>query len=259
MKGKENVIGFICVMLSCILVIGITFGLLRSANNKAAANFTTDAKTDSPIDNTTSSTTGSPDDTKADSTADMTPDSATDSELDELPPSSGLEWGFVTKLTGSCVTKPAYFACRSDKNTFDVDDVRFTIYYGEVFYGSIESERKGRDIPKFYIICLDADKGGEYLIREVNENFVSEEYRVTTSFRGSFENFEEDLYEEVVYNHSEEIVIPKEVFNENKGRILLMLSKTSISRGDSKYNLITGILFEYDMVDPSSVLLTPIF
>ncbi|MBQ9760358.1 MAG: hypothetical protein IJW16_03295, partial [Clostridia bacterium] len=70
-------------------------------------------------------------------------------------------------------------AYKSDKTVFDIDDVTLTFYYGGDFYDSLELElEKGYNIPWFELYFKD-ENGKKYFIRRVEENLVSEKYRMT--------------------------------------------------------------------------------
>ena len=129
----------------------------------------------------------------------------------------GLEGGFY-KQNGEGLQCPSHAltcAYRSDRTEFDIDDVTITFYYGGTWGGDIESISGAFDYPSFSLVFRN-DESQYYLIREVNENLVSEKYRHIMHYDrqddGSY------LVSES-YNHSEEITIPKELFTKTTGCI----------------------------------------
>lgn len=179
---KKPIIGFICVMLSCVLLIGLTLGLLLYANRVDAAG----------------------------------------SAL-------ALERGYTFKYqygVSSCgPNSRGQIACKSQKNTFNIDNVTLTISYGAV--GAKNGPEVTLNVPEFDIYFAEFNPRSEnvypcvYHVKTVKEQFFSEKYDV---------NMVDDYANGVYYyefNHSEEITIPKELFTEKNGQLTLVISGTN--------------------------------
>lgn len=205
---KKPIIGFICVMLSCILVIGITIGLLSSANNKVAAGTTTD--------------------TTADTTDESTPDIPEEPIVDEPE----LQWGYKFKYFDGCIDGGwvGDIAYKSQKNTFNIDDVTLTVSFGSFLsgYGPVDC-----DVPEFDIYFADPSGYLDvsiYDLKTVEDQFFSEKYDI---------DFVDDRPNGVYYYeyaYSEEITIPKELFTENEGIIRLVIAGMNIAEHSDYVN-----------------------
>ena len=105
-------------------------------------------------------------------------------------------------------------AYESDTRVFDIDDVTLTFYYGHSF-GKTEEEVEhnrthGNSYPEFSLYFQD-ENGTRYLIRHVDENFVSTKYSCTWIV-------DDDWYIiDIEYNYSETITIPRECFINEEG------------------------------------------
>lgn len=201
---KKPIIGFICVMLSCVLVIGLTLGLLISAGRNTADGSTADSTTET-----------------AENSSKEVPEFPSEIEPE-------LQWGykFYYGSGSGCGTNIiGQIACKSQKNTFNIDNVTLTISYGamEAKYGP----SKEFDVPEFDIYFAEFNPRSEnvypcvYHVKTVKEQFFSEKYAV---------NMVDDRANRVYYyefNHSEEITIPKELFTESEGEIPLLITGTN--------------------------------
>lgn len=159
-----------------------------------------------------------------------------------------LEWGFESNGGAEPSESCAYM---SETNTFDIDNVTLTFYFGADFSSDINQELEFvRNIPEFDVYFADADRNPIYTIRHSTENFVSEEYRVTWIFD---ENYN---VKEKIYNHSESITIPKELFTEEQGVIRFYVSGININEIQPTYKTIVSAYINYDIKD-GKVILSP--
>ena len=146
----------------------------------------------------------------------------------------------VTCLPGSTI-KCAY---SSEKRVYDVDEVSVEFFYGFANVGSIETVRKSFDIPCFDLY-ISNDSGERILIESVQENFISEKYRVTRKLR----NGKTIGYS---YNYSETYTIFKELFTNECGIIYFgiynMLEEEPIRIG--------GTGFYYKFISKDLVMLS---
>ncbi len=159
-----------------------------------------------------------------------------------------LKWGFESNGGAEPSESCAYM---SETNTFDIDNVTLTFYFGADFSSDINQELElVRNIPEFDVYFADADRNPIYTIRHSTENFVSEEYRVTCVYDENY-NFIEKIY-----NHSESITIPKELFTEEQGVIRFYVSGININEIQPTYKTIVSAYINYDIKD-GKVILSP--
>lgn len=233
---KKPVIGLICVVLSCILVIGITLGLLSSANNNSA-------------------TVGSTADALTDNKTDTTEEPPVDEPEPEPAPQPELESGYIRYGIPDCILEsrwPCHMAYKSDKNTFDIDNVKITISYGGNFSRNIESESEKWEFHEMGIAFLDKLCGVDTKAKTIEEKFASEKFRVTSIIDRPNDLI---IYE---FNHSEELTIPKELFCEEQGVIGIGLYATL---GEEKlYNrVLTCVQIGYQLSGTNEVVLSSPF
>lgn len=189
-SDKKPVIGLICVILSCIFVIALTLGLLASAKENVVADSDADSVTDVP------------------------------------PSEPELEWGYKFKyfngsIDGGWIGDIAY---KSQKCTFNVDDVTLTVSFGSF---SSKYGPEDCDVPEYDIYFVDPSGYIDvsiYTVKTVRKQFFSEEYGVTY-VKDQTENW--DYHYE--FAHTEEITIPEELFTESEGFIRLMIGGTNIA------------------------------
>ena len=126
--------------------------------------------------------------------------------FDEHALDDTLSGGFDS--VGGCESPAFKAAFECDKRVFNIDDVTLTFYYGHGFGNDedyLEHYRKGGlDYPKFDLFFMNEDDS--YLIRHVDENFISAKYGCNKFSDGSW-----------VLVYSEIITIPKDLFTKEKG------------------------------------------
>lgn len=108
-------------------------------------------------------------------------------------------------------------AYRSEKDTFNINDVRLIVLYGGCFEEDLAEELKKNSFPYFSINVIN-EKGSEIIVKNIYEEFVSEKYRTI------WEYDTEKGDTTIRYNHAEEIVIPKQMFVSQKGSIVITLA-----------------------------------
>ena len=225
-SDKTPVIGFICVMLCCTLVLGIAIALLSSVNNTASAGTTDISDNNSSV-------------------------------------KSELEFGYTEKMFGQSGPEVPgwgnfYFAYRSEKRTLDIDSVKLTISFGVLSYNEIDAafieykrEYAGWDIPEFKIYFADEDGSNIQTAREVKESFINEKYRV----KGVVDE-PNNLYS-YVFNHSEEITIPKELFTESEGIIKICVGGMNVAGNEPEYAVLCYEYIKYQLIENNKVVLSP--
>ena len=127
--------------------------------------------------------------------------------------SKGLEAGFDTKGIGSCDDAPIFkCAYKSDVTEFDIENVTLTFCYGG-FYELFETATEQYlSYPVFELYLFnDTNPEEKILVKKVEENLISEKYRIYT--------VTEKFKTAIKYNHSEDITIPKELFTNESGLI----------------------------------------
>ena len=148
----------------------------------------------------------------------------------------GEHHGSAPQPSESCIIK-------TDKSEFDIDDVTLTFCFGFRFNGEIDLSQ-GLNVPEFDVYFADVYNEPLYLIRHSTENFMSEKYRITEILD------EQDHHLiETVYNHSETVTIPAELFTKQQGALMFAVSGVDLNSQEQKYKLITGICFNYDIVN----------
>lgn len=183
-----------------------------------------------------------------------------------------LEWGLYPTVfeqhSADDGVKLGRIAYSADTNEFDIDDVSLILYYGgliakdfeswdnEYYLEYIENERKNFcSYPQFDVVCqaefLQSQKSEKFLIRRVNENFVSKEYALTEIVD------ESSTIVEHKFSHSERIIIPKEIFQEEKGKIVLWVE--GFNEVSSKFEqILDEIKIDYEK-SGEKVTLKPVF
>lgn len=211
---KKPVIGLFCVILSCVLVIGITLGLLSSANNnEVAAGSTADTT------NTTS-----------DNTAGITEEPPTEE------PEPELQWNYKFKYFDGCIGGGGCegdIAYKSQKNNFNLDDVTLTVSYGALWSGL--GPNQYYDVPEFDFYFADPSgyiNESIYTLKTIKEQFFSEKFDVTM-----VDDKMDSRYYYYEYAHTEEITIPKELFTESEGIIRMVIAGINVAERWHSYFL----------------------
>ena len=118
----------------------------------------------------------------------------------------GLEAGFVWRNHPDS-TSDYFCAYKSDKREFDINDVTLTFYYGGHY---------GIEYPSFELY-FENENNDIYLIKKVDDH-NPEDYLIDTDYKKLFAK------DKRVFNHSEIITIPKELFINDNGYILFVLA-----------------------------------
>ena len=153
----------------------------------------------------------------------------------------GEHHGSIPQPSESCIFK-------ADKTEFDIDDVTLTFSFGCHFNLEIDLS-SGWNVPEFDVYFADIYNEPLYLIRHSTENFASEEYRITDILD------EQDHHLiETVYNHSETVTIPAELFTKQQGALMFAVSGVNLNSREQKYELITCVYFNYDIVNGKVII-----
>ena len=153
----------------------------------------------------------------------------------------GLEAGFKWRQHPDG-TSDYFCAYKSDKREFDINDVTLIFYYGCT---------KGITCPSFKLY-FENKNGDIYLIKEVRDP-NPDDYKVNLEYK---ETLFFNTYEKV-FNYSESITIPKELFVNDSGVILFNVAITwSIDDliNESEWDNITRAAIYYKVKDNTVIL-----
>ncbi len=150
----------------------------------------------------------------------------------------------MTVVLGGETHLPYRVAVSSNRNFFDIDDVILTFYYGS---DNILSDEKFIDSypkyqyenPYFELFFGYRDVNNEhqyYLIERVDENIVSQKYACRYEYLETTDAEIGAHRYNVHFNYSEEIKVPKEVFQKDFGVISFSLWTITPDNGDSFKN-----------------------
>ena len=130
-------------------------------------------------------------------------------------PPSILEGGFNYP---SLDALPSNIFCgyRSEHSEFDINNVTLNFYYGCVFLTDLEYELTMKSYPNFEI-AFQHENGEKFTVKKVDENLISEKYSCEAVW-------DENWYiVDMIFNHSESLTIPKELFINETGIIYLQI------------------------------------
>ena len=155
---------------------------------------------------------------------------------------AGLEHGLNTTQPTLPNIRCAY---RSDKNTFDIDDVTLEFFLGIIFTGSPEFniEHSHKSYPSFDIYFSN-DSKDKIVVRTVNENLISDKYRIKPVFD---ENG--NATDELSYNYSEIFTVPKELFKNETGIIYFGIAGTNVMAEEPTYSRLASIGIYYKVAN----------
>lgn len=159
--------------------------------------------------------------------------------------SQGLESGFDFSDRG-CATTSKSAAYKSEKNEFDIDDVTLEFFFG-ADYSYIENQLANGDNYPEFDMYFENGEGDKIHIKHVEENFVSEKYSC------------EFVYENgkrvgVIYNYSETLTVPKEIFTTEKGFVNFALYGVNPRTPRLEYHCIVATRFYYKLLENKVVL-----
>jgi hypothetical protein len=125
---------------------------------------------------------------------------------------------------------PVRLAFKNETDRFDIGDVTLEFLYGGV-WGELDATLQGSYNYPYFEIGFENDEGQKVIVKEVEENLVSEKYRYVIKYdldgNGSY------YVSERKFNHSEELTIPKELFTKTYGSIVFALYGENIAPGCS--------------------------
>ena len=104
-----------------------------------------------------------------------------------------------------------------DKEKYDINCVTLVFYYGVGCGQDIDIALETSVNYPVFEIYFENDEGTSVLVKHVEENLISEKYGFTYGHNNK-----------ELYNHSEELTIPKELFTKERGMIWFHLYGTNI-------------------------------
>ena len=160
---------------------------------------------------------------------------------------NSIESGFTLPSDG-CEIRRFQCAYRSMKTEYDIDNVTLDFYYGCWQFPDIEYVLDLYDIPLFELYFKEA--GGEkYLIKRVEENFISKKY-----YCDILEDGEYNI--NIIFNYSESITIPKEIFTKDSGLLYFQIYGKSIGKYTLENDYIAGSGFYYKVIGEKVLIST---
>lgn len=171
--------------------------------------------------------------------------------IDESDGAEGIRAGF--EILNNCIDSTSFLiACESDTKEFDINNVQLIFYYGGLYPSGIESElENARNYPSFEI-WLSNNEEKRILVKQMEENLVSEKYSYNVIFNNEYN------VTEAAFNHSELITIPSELFTQNSGYVDFTIYSENILEEDSQFELLNYIRFHYERIE-DTILLTVIW
>lgn len=158
----------------------------------------------------------------------------------------GIENGF--EITPADESSIFYCAYKGDGTEFDLDNVALNFYYGGYYYQGVEYELENIHNFPFFELHFTDDYGGDFLVRRVEENFVSQKYSCNLIRDANWNTIE------VKFNHSETITIPAGIFTNDYGRIYFSIYGTNIRETDAQIKCIAGICIFYKIANGNVIL-----
>ena len=155
-----------------------------------------------------------------------------------------LEDGFI--ISGELI--PTRFAAyRNNTCEFDIDHVTLEFFYGGLWANDIEFVLTHSDnYPEFDLYFVNSD-GDELLVKHVEENFVSEKYRCDVYYVSPRKTG-------VIFNFSEYLTIPKELFCKNSGVIYFEIRGVNPRSPSQKVDLIASEIIYYRIINDTVFL-----
>ena len=154
----------------------------------------------------------------------------------------------------SVIPQPSFVGkCVIDQELYDIDDVSPIFYYGGHFTPYIEHEHEcGNNYPSFDLFFYTFENGHdwngahEYKIKHVDENLVSEKYRISNEW------------------YHEKIQIPSDLLTKDSGYIYFGISGTYLvvdyyGNQIEGYERILGCFIYYEKTDDSHVVLQNVY
>jgi hypothetical protein len=126
---------------------------------------------------------------------------------------SVLESGFIQQISYGCDPASTYFAAyRSDKTEFLVDDVTLSFSFGDSF-ADIEQGHSDETEVHIKVFFLTGERNSwRYTYIKELEDFYGEAYKCNFVKINKY-------WSKAVFNYSEDITVPAELFTGERGRI----------------------------------------
>ena len=165
---------------------------------------------------------------------------------------NGMQNGLDSSSTLGCAYNSYMCAYKSDKTEFNINDVTLELSYGCYFINDVEWVMEhGGDIFSYFDIYIEScqKNGDKTLIKRVEENLISEKYRITRAYD------ENNYFVGWKFNYSEMITIPKEVFSKDKDRLVFRIYGESLrDDGLPSYRMLTFEGIGYKVIDDKVIL-----
>lgn len=116
-------------------------------------------------------------------------------------------------------------AYESDNNEFDITDVTLTFHFGFALPSGIELALTGQSYP-VYELYFENEEGMSVLVKHVEENLISEKYECKEIFDDNYHIIE------ILYNHSETLTIPQELFTKESGIIQFCIYSANVRENE---------------------------
>lgn len=176
-----------------------------------------------------------------------------DKENPDETESDGFAIGFWYDDFGIMGIYPL-IAVKSDKSTFDINDVTLEYSYGTNYYHTLESYIATYKIcwgnARLYFTNCDGDIA---YIKTTDEPLTSEKYQVT-SREAKIEDDPEDSFGiKYEYKYSEMLTIPKELFTKDSGYVWIrIVAENTVDEQPEMEDLIR-LPVQYEKVDENNV------
>lgn len=109
----------------------------------------------------------------------------------------------------------------NDEDVFDTDNVTLSLSFGSVFPNNFDERIKteGKGIPRIEIYAVLFNRGDYYLLKEINENYIPGKYECFPFF----EDPKSEFTTNVIFNHTEEITLSKDLISAVEGVIHIIV------------------------------------
>ena len=148
--------------------------------------------------------------------------------------SEGLEGGSWVQYAGAPLPPGPLGAYKSEKREFDIENVTLEFFYGVI---NCDIDVIGPFIGHYpsFDVGFENDDGDRVIIKHVEEELVSEKYGTELIYDHNLK------VRKRVYNYSEFITIPKELFTSKTGKINFIL-RGDIIRDEELVDSYTSLL-----------------
>ena len=139
---------------------------------------------------------------------------------------------------------PFVIAFRSEKKQFDIDGVKLTYYYGFLSNETVEEFKELANYPDGFDIYISNEEKSIF-VRHIDENFISEKYRIPYCV--------EDGHVKITFNCYDEVKIPSELFSKDQGIIHYTFYGENVAR-QVPINTIASRAFYYIKINDKIII-----